>query len=111
MLAKKKPSKQKNAIMIVILVICFGAMAYMLLGQNAVVEYDETLDNDLLSPGFMQVRKTKKVDDVIKALDMNFTEYDIYKRMKGGVGLPVVKDDDIGNEKPFQVKEFIPERF
>jgi len=111
MLAKKKPSKQKNAIMIVVLIICFGAMAYMLLGQNTAVEFDDSLDNDLLSPGFMQVRKTKKVDDIINALDMNFIEYDIYKRMKGGVSLPTVEDEDIGNEKPFQVKEFIPEKF
>lgn len=98
--------------MIVILIICFGAIVYMLLGQNTVVEYDEnTLDNDLLSSDFIQVRKTKKVDEIINSLDMKFTEYDIYKRMKGGVSLPMVEKDDIGNAKPFQVKEFIQERF
>ncbi|MBL7022273.1 hypothetical protein ISR92_03090 [Patescibacteria group bacterium] len=111
MLAKKKPSKQKNMIMIIILIICFAAMGYMLLGQGAVVEYTEGSESDLLSSDFMQVRKTRKIDDILKSLDMKFTDYDIYKRMKGGVSLPVVEDDDIGNDKPFQVKEFIPERF
>ena len=111
MLTKKKPSKQKNIIMIIILIICFIAMGYMLLGQSAVVEYDEKAVDSLLSPDFVQVRKAKKIDDILKSLDMGFTEYDIYKRMKGGVALPVVEDNNIGNSEPFRVKEFISESF
>ena len=85
-------------------------MVYMLIGQNAPADYDETMD-DLLSPDFMQVRKTRKIDDILDSLDMKFIEYDIYKRMKGGVSLPVVKDDDIGNDAPFQIKQFIQPSF
>ena len=97
-------------IMIIVLVVCFAAMGYMLLGQGEVVNYKESGD-DLLTPGFMQVRKTRKVDDILKSLDMKFTDYDIYKRMKGGVSLPVVNDEDIGNTEPFRIKEFIPTSF
>ena len=97
--------------MIIVLIVCFGAMAFMLLGQGSVTTYDDSLDDNLLSPGFVQVRKTKKIDDILKSLDMGFMEYDIYKRMKGGVSLPIVEDDDIGNATPFLIKEFIPQRF
>ena len=97
--------------MIVILIICFGAIGYMLLGQGAVVEYEEIEEGDLLSPGFMQARKTRKIDDILKSLDTGFMEYDIYKRMKGGVNLPVVEDEDIGNTTPFKIKQFIQDSF
>jgi hypothetical protein len=110
MLAKKKPSKQKNTIMIVVLLICFGAMIYMLVGQNAPVEYEESME-DLLSPDFMQARKTRKIDSILDSLGMKFIDYNIYKRMKGGVSLPVVEDDDVGNDEPFQIKQFIQDSF
>jgi len=93
--------------MIVVLVICFGAMAYMLLGQDAVVEFDDINTEDLLSQDFMQVRKVNKVDDILESLSLEFIDYDIYKRMKGGISLPEVSDSDIGNNSPFHVQELI----
>ena len=98
-------------IMIIVLVVCFVAMAFMLLGDGSAPAYNDALDGDLLSPGFVQVRKTKKIDDILRSLDMGFMEYDIYKRMKGGVSLPIVEDADIGNATPFLIKEFIPQSF
>lgn len=111
MLAKKKPTKQKNIIMIIVLLVCFGAIAYMLLGQEKVIEYEDITEDNLLSPGFMQVRKMRKIDQILESLDVRFVEYNIYKRMKGGVSLPEVEDDDIGNNTPFRIKEFIPKSF
>ncbi|OIO47756.1 MAG: hypothetical protein AUJ28_00430 [Parcubacteria group bacterium CG1_02_37_51] len=110
MLAKKKPSKKKNMIMGIILIACVIGMLVMFLG-NQVVSLEE-IDGDVaISPEFLQNRKLRKIQDMLDALSLQFVDYDIYKKLRGGTDSPTVSIDQLGNPKPFQIIEFIPQEF
>lgn len=96
--------------MIVILLVCLIGMAYVLFGQNVPVG-EEYVDDNLLSPNFVQTRKTRTVQNILNSLELKFIDYNIYKNLRGGVDLPEVKDSEIGNTQPFQIIEFNPQSF
>lgn len=110
MLSKKKPSKKKNIIMIIVLVACIVAMLMMFLGNQPVSL--EEIEGDLaLSPDFLQNRKMRKIQDMLDALSLQFVNYDIYKKLRGGAEIPAVSIEETGNDMPFRIIEFMPQKF
>lgn len=96
--------------MSIVLIVCVIGIAYVWLGQDVAV-VDDFAAGDLLSPGFLESRKMRKVQDILESLELDFLDYDIYKKLRGEDSLPSVSQEEIGNDQPFQTIDLIPQSF